>query len=179
MQSENAVGPRLKRISNALDRKRTLDLEDLDLTSSQGMVLGWLVRRQEAPVNPGEIGRHFGLSHPTVTGILQRLEAKDFIRYAGDSGDRRKKRVIVTEKALDVHQRVVQRFQVRADLCGGCFGGIQAGLVQVGDQCCKGDGRFRFRGFGCFRAGRAGAEAYAQKDSQQFFHGSSPALSGT
>ena len=111
MQPENAVGPRLKRISNALDRKRTLDLEDLDLTSSQGMVLGWLVRRQEAPVNPGEIGRHFGLSHPTVTGILQRLEAKNFIRYAGDSGDRRKKRVIVTEKALDVHQRVVQRFQ--------------------------------------------------------------------
>lgn len=111
MQTENAVGPRLKRISNALDRKRTLDLEDLDLTSSQGMVLGWLVRRREAPVNPGEIGRHFGLSQPTVTGILQRLEAKGFVACADDSGDRRKKRVIVTEKAMDVHQRVVQRFQ--------------------------------------------------------------------
>ena len=111
MLAENAMGPRLKRINVALDRKRTRDLEDLDLTSSQGMVLGYLVRRRENPVNPGEIGHHFGLSHPTVTGILQRLEAKGFVAYAEDSGDRRKKRVFATEKALDVHHRVLQRFQ--------------------------------------------------------------------
>lgn len=111
MLPEKAVGPRIKRISNALDRKRTLDMEDMALTSSQGFVLGYLTRHAEEPVTPGELGRHFGLSHPTVTGILQRLEAKGFIRYAEDIGDRRKKRICVTEKALEVHQQVLQRFQ--------------------------------------------------------------------
>lgn len=111
MLPEKAVGPRIKRISNALDRKRTLDMEDMALTSSQGFVLGYLTRHAGEPVTPGELGRHFDLSHPTVTGILQRLEAKGFIRYAEDWGDRRKKRICVTEKALEVHQQVLQRFQ--------------------------------------------------------------------
>ncbi len=111
MLPENAVGPRIKRISNALDRKRTLDMEDMELTSSQSFVLGYLTRHAGEPVTPGELGRHFDLSQPTVTGILQRLEAKGFIRYAEDSGDRRKKRICVTEKAQEIHQQVVLRFR--------------------------------------------------------------------
>lgn len=110
MTMEQAIGPRIKRISTALDRKRTRDLEDLELTSSQGMVLGYLARNREDPVSPGDIGRHFGLSHPTVTGILQRLEAKGFVEYADDPEDRRRKRVAVTERALECHARILEGF---------------------------------------------------------------------
>lgn len=110
MNPEQALGPRIKRISTSIDRKRTRDLEDLDLTSSQGMVLGYLVRSRERRISPGDIGRHFGLSHPTVTGILQRLEAKGFVAYADDPADRRRKNVAVTERALDCHARIRERF---------------------------------------------------------------------
>ena len=110
MIPEQALGPRIKRISTAIDRKRTRDLEDLDLTSSQGMVLGYLVRSREKPVSPGDIGRHFGLRHPTVTGILQRLEAKGFVVYADDPADRRRKLVAVTDRALDCHARIKEHF---------------------------------------------------------------------
>ena len=110
MIPEQAVGPRIKRISNAMDRRRTLDLEGFDLTSSQGMVLGYLSRHRDEAVFPCEIGRHFGLTNPTVTGILQRLEAKGFLAFADDSADRRRRRVVPTEKALDLHQRVVEHF---------------------------------------------------------------------
>ena len=110
MLPEQAVGPRIKRISNAMDRKRTVDLEDLGLTSSQGLVLGYLARHRDETVCPGDVCRHFGLSQPTVTGILQRLEAKGFLAYADDPTDRRRRRLLPTEKALEVHQRVVQRF---------------------------------------------------------------------
>ena len=108
---ELALGPRIKRISNALDRMRTRDLEDLDLTSSQGFVLGYLARHRDEAVYPVDLGRAFGLSHPTVTGILRRLEAKGFLAYADDPDDRRKKRLVPTEKALDCHQRVLERFR--------------------------------------------------------------------
>ncbi len=110
MIPEQALGPRIKRISNAIDRKRTLDMEDMDLTSSQGQVLGFLARRKEEAVSPADIGRHFGLSHPTVTGILQRLEAKGYVAYEPDPADRRKKRVVPTEKALECHARIRARF---------------------------------------------------------------------
>ena len=110
MLPEQAVGPRIKRISNAMDRKRTVDLEDLGLTSSQGLVLGYLARHQDEAVFPGDVCRHFGLSQPTVTGILQRLEAKGFLVYADDPADRRRRRLVPTEKALDCHQRVVEHF---------------------------------------------------------------------
>ena len=110
MLPEQAVGPRIKRISNAMDRKRTVDLEDLGLTSSQGLVLGYLARHRDEAVCPGDVCRHFGLSQPTVTGILQRMEAKGFIVFADDPSDRRRRLIAGTEKALDVHQRVVEHF---------------------------------------------------------------------
>ncbi len=119
MLPENAVGPRIKRISNALDRKRTLDMEDMELTSSQGFVLGYLTRHRDEAITPGDLGRHFGLSHPTVTGILQRLEAKGFLNYAEDPDDRRKKRICVTEKAWEIHQRVIRHFQETETLITG------------------------------------------------------------
>ena len=119
MLSEQALGPRIKRISNALDRKRTLDLEDMELTSSQGFILGYLARHREEAVSPGDLCRHFDLSHPTVTGILQRLEAKGFIVYAEDGTDLRKKRVRATEKALELHHRIVERFLETEELIRG------------------------------------------------------------
>ncbi len=108
--TELLIGPRIKRISNAMDRKRNMDLEDVELTSSQGMVLGYLARRQGEAVYPGDVGKHFGLTHPTVTGILQRLEAKGYVAYEPDPADRRKKRVVPTEKALECHARIRARF---------------------------------------------------------------------
>ncbi len=104
------VSARIKRISNALDRRVTLELEEMDLTASQGLVLGYLHRRRGEDVYPVDVGRHFGLSHPTVTGILQRLEAKGFLTCRSDSTDRRKKRICLTDKAEDGHQRIRGRF---------------------------------------------------------------------
>ncbi len=135
LQSEASVGARIKRISNAMDRKRTLDLEDMDLTSSQGMVLGYLNRRRDETVYPGDIGRHFGLSHPTATGILQRLEAKGFVVYEADGADRRKKRVRLTEKALECHQQIHKRFlETEALLTGGLSDEEKTQLLRLLDR---------------------------------------------
>lgn len=133
--TELAVGPRIKRISNALDRKRTLDLEDMELTSSQGLVLGYLHRRAGEAVYPGDIGKYFGMSHPTVTGILQRLEAKEFITYADDPEDRRKKQVRLTEKAAECHQRMRDRFlETEAQLTEAMSPGELETLISLLDR---------------------------------------------
>ena len=94
---DNAVSSRIKRISNALHRLCTNDIAEQDLTSSQAYVLAWLAHQQQ-PVYPSDISKRFGLKHPTVSGILQRLDAKGFICFVPDP-DHRRKRILLTEKS--------------------------------------------------------------------------------
>lgn len=49
---------------------------------------------------PQDVEEFFSLTHPTVSGILSRLEAKGFVSFRTDRDDRRCKRIHVSEKAL-------------------------------------------------------------------------------
>ena len=130
MTPESALGPRIKRISNAIDRKRTLDMEDMELTSSQGMVLGYLARNPDRALSPGDVGRHF-------------------VTYAADPADRRRKQVLATEKALDCHSRIRERFLENEDrLTKGMSEAERTRLLELLDrvienmgaacECCAG-----------------------------------------
>ena len=72
-------------------------LEDMELTAAQGPIMGFLCR-QTAPPCPRDVEEAFQLSHPTVSGILSRLEQKGFIRFLPDPNDRRCKRIHVLPK---------------------------------------------------------------------------------
>ena len=105
--TDHAIGRKLKRINNALDSRRTREINELELTSSQAFILGYLNHHRDKDVFPGDIVTDFGLKHSTVSGILQRLEAKDFIHLT-EAEDRRKKRISLTEKGIECHARITQ-----------------------------------------------------------------------
>ena len=108
---KNALGPRIKRVNNVLDFWRTQDMERLGLTSTQGYLRGWLTRNADRSVTPSELGRSFRLSQPTISGILQRLEAKGFVTMEADPNDRRRKYVRTTERAAECHQQIISNFR--------------------------------------------------------------------
>lgn len=110
LRFENALGPRIKRLSCAMDQLRNESIAELDLTSSQAFVLGYLVHNRDRCLYPGDIAQRFGWRHPTVSGILQRLESKGFIGYAADR-DRRRKRVVVTPKAIECNDAILEKLQ--------------------------------------------------------------------
>ena len=78
-------------------------LETMDLTASQGHIMGYLAHRQTPPC-PRDIESEFRLSHPTVSGILSRLEQKGFITQRPDPHDRRCKRIYVLDKGKQCHE---------------------------------------------------------------------------
>ncbi len=80
-------------------------LAEMELTSAQGRILGFLARREQAPC-PRDIEEEFHLSHPTVSGLLARLERKDFIEFRPDETDRRCKRVYMRPKGLECNERI-------------------------------------------------------------------------
>ena len=80
-------------------------LNELELTSAQGQIMGYLMRSREAPC-ARDLENFFQLSHPTVSGLLSRMEAKGFIEIRPDPVDRRVKRIYPLEKGRSCSLRI-------------------------------------------------------------------------
>ena len=85
------------------DQAMTNALAAVDLTAAQGHIMGFLAHRKEPPC-PRDIEETFQLSHPTVSGLLSRLEKKDFIALRTDENDRRCKRIYVLPKGRELQE---------------------------------------------------------------------------
>jgi len=89
------------------DQAITRSLEEMDLTSAQGHIMGFLAHSKEPPC-PKDIEEQFHLSHPTVSGLLSRLEKKDFIALRPDAHDRRCKRIYILPKGEECQAQMHQ-----------------------------------------------------------------------
>ena len=79
------------------DQAVSVALAQMDLTAAQGRIMGFLSHRQTPPCSR-DIEEAFQLSHPTVSGLLARLEKKGFIEFRPDPDDRRCKRIYILPK---------------------------------------------------------------------------------
>ena len=82
-------------------------LASMDLTAAQGRIMAYITHSKKAPC-ARDIEEAFQLSHPTVSGILSRLEQKDFIEMRPDELDRRCKRIYIREKGLQLDEMMHQ-----------------------------------------------------------------------
>ena len=92
--------------------RQTMDsaMENMDLTAAQGPVMAYLAHAKQPPC-PRDLEAEFHLTHPTVSGILSRLEQKGFIELRTDPEDRRCKRIFVLEKGWQCHEVMHQTIQ--------------------------------------------------------------------
>lgn len=95
----------------AMDQSITQALAQMDLTAAQGHIMGYLSHRKGAPC-PRDIEEVFHLSHPTVSGLLRRLEKKEFIQLRPDPNDKRCKRIYILPKGEACNQMMQQTIQV-------------------------------------------------------------------
>ena len=89
------------------DQTMTSALEKMELTAAQGHIMGFLSHCSTPPC-PRDVEEAFHLSHPTVSGILSRLEQKDFIQLRPDPEDRRCKRIYIQPRGLQCHETMHQ-----------------------------------------------------------------------
>ncbi|MBQ8238346.1 MAG: MarR family transcriptional regulator [Oscillospiraceae bacterium] len=87
------------------DQTMSATLASMDLTASQGHILAFIAHSPQPPC-PRDMEEAFQLSHPTVSGLLRRLEKKGFIRCAPDPADRRCKRVFLDAKGKECLARM-------------------------------------------------------------------------
>ncbi len=75
-------------------------LEDLKLTSAQGMVINSLGEEDNIMFN--HLGEKLDLTSATLTGIVDRLERSGFVKRQPNPGDRRSVLVALTEAGQDI-----------------------------------------------------------------------------
>ena len=92
--------------SNAMENA----MKKKDLTSSQGHIMAYLAHAKTPPC-PRDLEAEFHLTHPTVSGLLSRLEQKGFIELRTDPEDRRIKRIYVLDKGIQCHEVMHQTIQ--------------------------------------------------------------------
>ena len=71
-------------------------VSELNLTSVQAMVLGFLT--EEDQITSSELGKRTELDSATLTGILDRLEAAEFLERKSNPDDRRSIHIHLTPK---------------------------------------------------------------------------------
>ena len=99
-------------ISNRL-RNRSQEVHtQLGIGSAQGKILNYFLVESEAhSVYQKDLEREFGLRPSTVTEMLNALEQKKLIQRVSDEWDGRYKKIVFTEKARSMKDRIRQEVE--------------------------------------------------------------------
>lgn len=98
--SREMMGVYIPMLHNQFKEQMDRLVGKIDLTTSQIHILFYLKGRGDEEVIQKDIEETFNLSNPTVTGIIKRLEAKEFVTRTVSSKDARSKSLHLTEKSI-------------------------------------------------------------------------------
>ena len=104
------MGHYFKVIQIRMEHFMNQQLQALDLTASQGQIIGYLTHAKEPPC-ARDLEEFFRLSHPTVSGLLSRMEAKGFVEIRPDERDKRIKRIYLLEKGCACSRQIAQSIE--------------------------------------------------------------------
>ncbi len=97
------IGCLLKMITDKIKIQADANLAQHDLTLTQSRVLGYL-EQNGGIATQKEIEGFLQVSHPTVAGVIGRMEQKGFVSCRPDPADKRSKIVCQTERAAAIAQ---------------------------------------------------------------------------
>ena len=108
MDRREDIGFLIHKIDNRIKTRIDNQLKKNDLTFSQSQLLHHL-EKHEGMLNQKELQKIMNVSHPTIVGLVQRLETNGFVRTETDPSDRRNKIVYTTEAAQKFKEELMKR----------------------------------------------------------------------
>ena len=101
MSKNYSCGTLLKQIHDIMEKNANNVLREQKLTISQSGVLVLLDEKEGKTASFKELEKDYGVSQPTMVGILNRLVQKDFVEVLTDSEDKRIRKAHLTQKGAD------------------------------------------------------------------------------
>lgn len=102
------IGYLIKNINDKLKINADADLKHYNLTLAQSRVLAFL-DKQGGSATQKELEIYLEVSHPTVVGIVRRMEQNGHLRCHMDMNDKRNKIIELTEQAKVIGAEMEQR----------------------------------------------------------------------
>lgn len=102
---KHRIGYQFKLISDKLKVHADADLKNQGLTLAQSRVLTFL-NEQDGIATQKEIEDYLQVSHPTVVGLVSRMEQNELVETWFDPENRRNKMVRLTEKSKKIGENM-------------------------------------------------------------------------
>ncbi len=93
------LGYKFKRINEMFKARMNEDMKRSGVTFSQNEILFYLMKNKDHDVNQQELCRALQVAHPTVIGLINRMEEKGLVERKVDPSNRRNRYIALTEKA--------------------------------------------------------------------------------
>lgn len=100
---------RFKQIDNALANNFNMELKDIDLTKTQTDVIGFLDRNKDKKITQKDIEIGLKLTNPTISGILNRMEEKGFVKRIIDESNKKCKIIELEPKAYEQFNKINEK----------------------------------------------------------------------
>lgn len=112
---------KVKILNTAIERCLNRELAIYDLTYTQAGIIGFLAQNQDKEICQKDVELTLGLTHPTVSSILSRLEEKNLIFTVTLEADRRFKQIQLTPQSLALYETIDQKVEEISQMI---FGGV-------------------------------------------------------
>lgn len=110
MQRENNIGFNIRRLSNYIKR----DIEKSSVSQKivlpkgvNGWAIGYFYENREKQIFQRDFENRFSIRRSTASNILKTMEQNGFIKRVSVENDARLKRIILTDKAVKIHQDIM------------------------------------------------------------------------
>lgn len=109
MKKNTDCGMLMKQICDKLEQLSNNELRSRDLTLSQIRYLSYLAENQSRGVELKKIESFFGVTQPTVAGIMNRLEKKNLVKTEVSPKNVRAKIAKITKEGLFLYEETQQK----------------------------------------------------------------------
>ncbi len=106
------LGGLIHKVAHKMKREIDHANQKLGVSGVQGRIIGYVrCESKNRDVFQKDIEEHFELRGSSVTSTLQNLEKMDFIVRESIPTDQRLKRIVLTKKALDIHNQITKNIE--------------------------------------------------------------------
>lgn len=108
-ENEKKIGFSIHKLDHLFRKRLSASVERAgidEITLMHGWIIRYLYERRGDDVFQRDIEKNFSIGRSTVTGIIQLMERKGYLRRESVEHDARLKKVLLTEKGIYAHESI-------------------------------------------------------------------------
>lgn len=118
MKERNEIGFKIRMLSNLIKRDVEKEKSDQGLSLPKG-INGWAISyffdHADKDIFQKDFETEFSIRRSTASNILKTMEQNGFIKRVSVESDARLKKIVLTEKAINIHKAVLNNINKREE----------------------------------------------------------------